>query len=483
MTFTDPNARIFYACQAILVVERNTATGNTAPNHASSKWLSGVQSIGVTRDAQSSSIPDIGRFQQQFHYYGQQSIEITIERLIDQDADFFYHVDPDNYGDATAGYKKSHLLYEDNISVDGQVDPATASSKCLKNYDISLIYTPDKFSRVGIDARDASGDSDPDRAKLMIDVFRNCLLTNITYNIGVDGAVRESITLFTKFSEKVTDLNLTNFLSSQLPAADTGSGVPSAESGNVLKGRDIKFREPDLTRYDGTALRRQNSDSSYISILPDEAELMFDLSNQLNGLRITGVSSIEINLTLNYSDVTDVGRWTGSHTSSAGHRKADNSVVSDDVFGQGLQNLWRFVTFPVEISTSIVGTARQDFPQTIPNDGTFFTRAANFNSSLGKPTPTSAAPPGPGEPEYDGVPRTYDWNRVDRPILITALKENNSYFIWDLGEHNYLTNMSVSGGDTGGGNVQISMSYQNDFSEAVFAKHTAVKNLVYDGPY
>ena len=28
-----------------------------------------------------------------------------------------------------------------------------------------------------------------------------------------------------------------------------------------------------------------------------------------------------------------------------------------------------------------------------------------------------------------------------------------------------LTNVDVSGGDTGGGNVEVSMSYQNDFSD------------------
>ena len=37
MSFTNPNARIFYACQAVLVVERNTAEV-PAPNHADSKW-------------------------------------------------------------------------------------------------------------------------------------------------------------------------------------------------------------------------------------------------------------------------------------------------------------------------------------------------------------------------------------------------------------------------------------------------------------
>ena len=108
------------------------------------------------------------------------------------------------------------------------------------------------------------------------------------------------------------------------------------------------------------------------------------------------------------------------------------------------------------------------------NGSSLFTQAADFSSSLGKPSPTAT-----------------DWNRVDRPILITALKRvsdgggTDRYFVWDLGEHNYLTDISTSGGDAGGGNVEVTMSYQNDFSEAVFARHSSVIDLSndYNGPY
>ena len=453
MVFTDPNARMFYACQAVLVVERNTAEV-TAPNHADSKWLSGVQSIGVNRTTPSESLPDIGRFQKKFHYYGQQEIEITIERVIDQDADLFYHVNPSNYTDALVPYKKSHLLYEDNLNLSGAVDTAApTATKSLKNYDISLIYSSDKFSRVGGDRYNSSGAGDDDRNKLLLNVYRNCLLTNISYSINVDGAVSESITLITRYSEKVTSLDLQDFSDAQLPAADRSGGLPSAESGNTVKWHDFKFREPDLTRYNVSALRTQNSDSTYISILPDEVELMFDLSNKLDGLKITGLQSIDIEISIDYNELTDVGRWPG----------VDN---------QALQNIWRHISLPISVNASFTGVARQDFPQQINNDGTFFTKATNFNTALGKPAPTTNA-------SGDAT----EWNVADRPILITALKENDSYFIWDLGNHNYVADISTSGGDSGGGNVETSISYQNDFSEAVLVKHTSVQSLTYDGPY
>ena len=464
MSFTDPNARIFYACQAVLVVERNTAEV-TAPNHADSKWLSGVQSIGVSRVAPSQSLPDIGRFQQQFKYYGQQEIEITIERVIDQDADLFYHVTPSNYTDVKA-YQKSHLLYEDNLNVSGFVDTDNpTATKSLKNYDISLIYGSDKFSRVGGDRHNSSGGGDADRNALLLNVYRNCLLINVSYNISIDGSVTETSTLITRYSEKITSIGgspvtLQSFSDAQLPAADRSGGLPSAESGNTVKWHDFKFREPGLSRYSGSDLTRQNSDSTYISILPDEVELMFDLSNELDGIKITGLQRIQINLGMNYTELTDVGRWPGSHTAGTGFK------------GQKIQNLWRVVDLPVDVAVTFEGIARQDFPQQINNDGTFFTAAANFNTALGKPAPTTNA----------GGDVT-EWNKTDRPILITALKQNGSYFIWDLGEHNYVTVINTDGGGTDGNNLTTSISYENNFSEAVFVKHTSVQDLTYDGPY
>ena len=78
-----------------------------------------------------------------------------------------------------------------------------------------------------------------------------------------------------------------------------------------------------MTRYsddDGTLRRASGSD--YFSILPDEVELMFDLSNSLNNLKITGINSITIDVAIDYSEITDIGRWTGSATALSGLRAA-----------------------------------------------------------------------------------------------------------------------------------------------------------------
>lgn len=496
MAFTTPNDRIFYACQAVLVVDRNTLTGDTAPTDVSSKYLTGVQSIGVNTSTPSSSLLDVGRFQRMYHYYDKQEIEINIDRVIDKDSNFFYNVSDSNY---QTGYRESHMLYKTNINVQGtEVD-----SLCLKNYDITLIYGTDNASRVGVDRYDDAGNprtvdgstcgvANNDNNKSIIVTYRNCLLTNISYTIAADGGITESLTLFTRFADYNDSISLSCFSNAQLPAANTSSSTSGTpESGDTVKGYDVKFRPPSLTRYsDEYGTLRRASGSDYFSILPDEVELMFDLSNSLNDLKITGINSITIGVAIDYTEITDVGRWTGSSTSS--------DVGS--VFGQGVQNLWRYVNLPVAVTASFTGTARHAFPHDMKNGSSLFTRAADFNSSLDKPEPKdydvsdqSTYPPKvqnpPGEKEYDRIPRTYDWNRVDRPILITANKilsdGNIKYFVWDLGEHNYLTDISTSGGDAGGGNVEVTMSYQNDYSDAVFVKDGVVQDLSSknEGPY
>jgi hypothetical protein len=506
MAFTTPNDRIFYACQAVLVVDRNTPTGDTAPTDTSSKYLTGVQSIGVNTTAPSSSLLDVGRFQQVFHYYGQQEIEINIDRVIDKNSNFFYNVSDSNY---QTGYEKSHMFFQENINVQG----AEVDNFCIKNYDITLIYGTDSVSGVGADRYNDAGSprtvggstcgvANNDNNKSIIVTYRNCLLTNISYTIAADGGITESVTLFTRFADYDDSISLSCFSNAQLPRANTSSSASGTpESGDTVKGYDVKFRPPSLTRYsDSVGTLRRVDGSDYFSILPDEVELMFDLSNSLNDLKITGINSITIGVSIDYSEITDIGRWTGSATALSGLRAAGTEedpltdYESDTFYGQGLQNLWRFVNLPVAVTASFTGTARHAFPHDMKNGSSLFTRAADFKSSLNKPIPTDDPPPRLSDPkvkEYDRIPRTFDWDRVDRPILITAHKRlpagggTDAYFVWDLGEHNYLTDISTSGGDAGGGNVEVTMSYQNDFSEAVFARHSSVIDLSndYNGPY
>jgi len=53
----------------------------------------------------------------------------------------------------------------------------------------------------------------------------------------------------------------------------------------------------------------------------------------------------------------------------------------------------------------------------------------------------------------------------------------------DLGNNNYVTSIATTGGDTGGGNVETTITYQNDHSDMVLVKDTQVRDLINAKPF
>ena len=413
--FSEINNRIFYACQGVFYQERNTQTGDTSPYD--NTFLTGVTTVGINGNMPSFSLLDVGRAQRKHHFYGTQEFEITIDRVIDVSSDFFYKVDPSDYVATVAGYQNTHILSDNNIGVQGETNPA---GKSLKNYDITILYAPDKFDRLGSNIADGG-----DGNKVFSITYRNCLLTNISYNIATDGSTTESISLVTR--------GVTYNDSHQTASSYTLPTASSAQSGNTIKRSDFDLLE-----------------SSPYSVLPAEVTTMFKAQDSsggfdtLDGEFILGIQSVQIGVTINYTEIKDVGQWKGS-------------------IDQGKQNIWRYVSLPVEVTASFTGTARQPFVQTTPvgNPGLPITD-----------TTFSAA---------NGVPASKDWMQVDREIRLVAKTfpsgPTATYFVWDLGKRNYLTDFSFSGGDSGGGNLEATMSYQNDFSDIVLVKDTSIRDL------
>ena len=59
-----------------------------------------------------------------------------------------------------------------------------------------------------------------------------------------------------------------------------------------------------------------------------------------------------------------------------------------------------------------------------------------------------------------GSKTSTDWQEADREIRIVAIKNisgTDNYFVWDLGSSNYLTELSYSGGEAGGENVEATI--------------------------
>tara|TARA_Y100000296_G_C5179860_1_gene263085 strand:- start:10976 stop:12139 length:1164 start_codon:yes stop_codon:yes gene_type:complete len=377
--FSEANNRIFYACQAVLFEKVSTSTYSTNPTGAS--YLTGVQSVGINGDLPSVTLPDIGRAQRKFQFYEKQSCEITIERIINQSDALFYQLDPSDY---TTSYTGTHILKTLGYQGDG-----------LQHYDITILYTSDKFSHIGIEA---SG-SDVDGNRTHSVTYEQCLITGLSYSFDVSGPITESITLTTRSIRNNSDHTTLSYYSN-LPLLATSA----SQSGAVLKRQDV-----DIST----------------TAFPAEVTTMFDLSTTApDGTTILGITSMNIEIGLEYTEISDVGLWRGS-----------DGAVNE-------QFLYRYINLPVAVTASFTGATRQSFSTSMPN-----------------------------------VDDTFSTDRQIRVIVSKRVSGLPMYYVWDLGQKNYLTSINFAGGDVGGGNVEATLTYQNDYSDAVLARDTAVVNI------
>ena len=437
--FGDVNGRMFYACMAVLYKPRNSQAGTEAPEDGI--FLTGVQSVGVNSDFPSASLMDVGRAKRKYHYYAPQSFEITIERVVDQSGDFFYRVDNSGYTANDDGAKQCHILHAGNIGTTGRLDSA---GKCLKNYDITILYGKDDNESVSESGKTATACGISGSGSVFQVTYRNCLITSISYSITDSGPVTESITLISRGATYNENTDPDDY---DLPGVTYNSSggicTRTDQSGVVIKRQHLDF------------LHEGSSWGTKYSLLPEEVETMFLAKDGAGNspleptnneaMRLLGINSISIDIAIEYSELADIGKWRGS-------------------IDQGKQNLWRYVTLPVQVSSSFSGTLRQPFPKTADQfeAGTYMRNTDTTFSSA------------------NGLVSAKDWNRVNRQIRLVAkmwTKPTPNYFVWDLGSRNYLTDFSYDGGGTDGGNLEATMSYQNDSSDIVLVKDTTVRNL------
>lgn len=431
--FSTPNNRMFYACVGVLVgpelVGRNDIDQmSDATDH---KYLTGVTSVGVNGDMPSTSLMDVGRFQRKFHYYGQQSFEITIERNIDADANFFYHISESDYGT----YNTSHILHANNLHSQGYEDN---NAKCLRSYDITILYGGDDTSRLsaGTDVYSIT--------------YQNCVINSISYSMSVGETLKESISLTTRHVRTNSDTRASDY--SNLPG--------SAQSGNNIKWDDFR---PMIQPASAAALR---------AYWPDEIISMFYLDNADRGLSLLGIQSIDIEMAIEYAEPADIGIWRGGDKVGG-------------VFQPKELNKWKTVITPVQVTASFTGITRKSFYDLgLSRGGTTDgsnQSLANVDFTFGQPDSASDLYQNPSASPRDKYART------DRIIKIVAEKFPaglpKHYFVMDLGQKNYLTSMSFSGADAGGGNQEATLSYQNDYSDIVLAKDTSIKTVTNSGPY
>ena len=168
---------------------------------------------------------------------------------------------------------------------------------------------------------------------------------------------------------------------------------------------------------------------------PEEVQRMFDLGTSDAGIPVLGLQNIEISMSINYQQLQDTGQWRGS-----GSDRAE-------------QNLYTYVQLPVEVTASFSGVIRAQYRTQSAQDhevtDTYFTAA-------------------------DGTDSGVDNYKTDRSIIIVANADSGNYFQWNLGDRNFVDSMSISGGDTGGGNMEGTVSYRNESSEIFLLKGSSV---------
>ena len=344
-------------------------------------YLHNVQAVGLDYGADVKALGDTGRTQQQINLYSKPEITITIQKEIDSAADPFYSPALHN------SYEAAYILKPGNIGTCGW------DTTPIKEYDIEITYGGD----------DLSGAVD-------YITLKYCLLTEISYSIDVAGRMTEDLTFVTK--------NL----------IESGSASPPylGESGVLLRGADLDTRSKDG---DGELLFR----------LPTEVKNIVDIPEvDLDGDTISvarAVQSISASVSLDYGELTDVGKWRGS----------------DETDDPSEQNKWRYVTTPITVNCEIGATVRKSVQRDI------LMKDTNFMTTF----PTS-----------------------DREIRIVVGK-GETRFVIDLGSKNHLTSIGFSGGDTGGGNVEASFSYSNTNNDFVTYRESkaAIPDLVQETTY
>ena len=369
-----PNQRIFYACQAVGVIERNSLTDDDVATDA--VFLNGVQSVGVSLEQPFNVISDNGRFQKKNQLSnfmsGDRTYTITLERVLDKSSDPFYKTA--NYGST---YTINHIFHPDNLGMQGQKDK---NNKCLKNYDIVLIYTSDDKTNVSKDSQTPIGTAH----------YRNCLITNISYSLSVGGYLTESITLTSKRVEHSTSkIDL--------------SSVTFPEGATIAKSYNLDI----------------NNDTVYTK-LPTNLTTVFTTPDDDKPI----LQSIELSVDINYTTLPDVGAFG-----------RDNNP-----------NVWAFVDVPLSISASFTGVSRNIYP----------TR--------------------------DDILYKDNLYTIDEDIRIVldcfdADTSTPNFFIFDLGQKNFVSDVSVSGGDSAGGNAELTISYANEHSDFVIAREASVQTI------
>ena len=240
-------------------------------------------------------------------------------------------------------------------------------------------------------------------------------VNSVSYNIATEGYATESVTLVGQdkvwYGHSAWTGSAASFSADDLitdedsPLAETVAGGAVAGSGGVNMREDVMFNYPGKDVSNKCALDVNGAVSGFGTVLP----------RQIPGISASGTND--------YS-----GGQFGCHLTSF---SCSTDLGREDIFELGRKGRYhRFVPFPTEVSCEIGITS-------VSGDMISATEQGLVNS-------------------------TDHTNLVNETIRL-QMREG---LVVDLGKKNKLASVSVTGGDAGGGNEEITYSYTNfnDFS-------------------
>ncbi len=497
MAYTSPfNDRIGYFSHAVFY---KTAIGPGDPLGAvitDHLFLDGVQDISVERQISQEKLPEFGQMTQDKLKYGKTKYEIQITRVLGSLKDNFYYEPSPSSGapDVVAGeyglgkgdffYNTTGKTTYEEAHVANINNGIGVGNGKLRYYDITVVYGRDSISN--INSGFPPGEDPPSTtSECRTITYRSAVLNSISYDIETEGAVRETISLTAEYYEQ--DLVVDAMLFEDLDPEVSDSAVPLPRKAKTLRRKNI-ILNPDIVPH------TQADAGLPYAWLPLEVQELFYLGNEKDGIPIIGITSISIDIEFNIKELVDYGQWSGSDIYS---NVAQQQAGTPDEGGETRINNYKILQFPIAVSCTFEGIVRDHYinsnqqtkPKTVspntypsaiqpPIDKFDHLVTDTHFSSYGL-TNTNSELYAYYAKEFQGN------NKADREIRILAKDPAvaSKYWQWNLGDKNFLTDFSITGGGVGGESVTASLSYRNDSSEIFLVKDSTIHEFKSNDTY
>jgi len=392
------NKRVFYAAKKAGVGPVGSAGGHARGVTAGKfRQLHGLQSVGITTTFNLEQTFELGQLAIYENIEGIPDVSIDVEKVLDGYAPVYILATSVN-GDGSSS------------NASGKATAATLIGRSKAQCDFCLAIYKDS-DEIAVNTATAEteatvhGDGRTTHAESHV-MMSGVFVSSVSYNVGIDGYATESVSMVGQdkvwFSLEATP----NFKRAIWHATDLLSSLDEPKSltqgsGGVNRREDVLFEYPGNNAAADGNRDANGSVSGFGTVLPI----------QIPGISASGTNDKDSNGDFNchvqsFSCSTDFGR--------------------EDIFELGRRGRYhRFANFPTEATCEI----------------TIISTSGDLISAT-----------------EEGVYDTSNGANLQHETIRLHLREG---LVVDLGKKNKLSSVSVTGGDAGGGNEEITYSYTN----------------------